>query len=190
MKVLITGSNGLLGQKISDIFIKEKVDFLATGRGPSRNPKEGIVYLELDITGIDFSVIREFKPTVVINTAAMTNVDQCETEQEACLELNVRSVEKLVTVCNEIGAQFIHLSTDFIFDGTKSMYTETDEPKPLSFYGNSKLLAEKHIQSHSEKYSIIRTVLVYGIVADMSRTNYCALGKRCIRKEARNKSGK
>jgi dTDP-4-dehydrorhamnose reductase len=113
----------------------------------------------------------------------MTNVDLCESEQEGCLNLNVRSVERLVDACNRVGSHFIHLSTDFIFDGTKSMYTELDQPNPLSFYGNSKLLAEQYIQKNSKKFSIIRTVLVYGIVADMSRSNIVLWAKGALEKK-------
>ena len=183
MKVLITGSNGLLGQKLSDLLIAEKVDFLATGKGANRNPSTGVNYQRFDITADDYSIIDQYQPDVVINTAAMTNVDLCESEQEACLKLNVRSVERLVDACNQMGSHFIHLSTDFIFDGTKSMYTELDQANPLSFYGNSKLLAEQYIQEHSKRYSIIRTVLVYGIVADMSRSNIVLWAKGALEKK-------
>ena len=99
------------------------------------------------------------------------------------MELNVHSVEKLVSVANKIGAQLIHLSTDFIFDGKKSMYTEDDKPNPLSFYGNSKYLAEQYIIQNSHNYSIVRTVLVYGIVADMSRTNIVLWAKGALEKQ-------
>ena len=183
MKVLITGSNGLLGQKLSDLLLAEKVDFLATGKGDNRNPSTGVNYQRLDITADDTSIIDQYQPDVVINTAAMTNVDLCESEQEGCLNLNVRSVERLVDACNRVGSHFIHLSTDFIFDGTKSMYTELDQPNPLSFYGNSKLLAEQYIQKNSKKFSIIRTVLVYGIVADMSRSNIVLWAKGALEKK-------
>ena len=183
MKVLVTGSNGLLGQKLSDLLLKENVDFMATGQGDNRYPKK-MNYQSMDITNLeDYSVIEDYKPSVIINTAAMTNVDLCEFENKACMELNVHSVEKLVSVANKIGAQLIHLSTDFIFDGKKSMYTEDDKPNPLSFYGNSKYLAEQYIIQNSHNYSIVRTVLVYGIVADMSRTNIVLWAKGALEKQ-------
>ena len=183
MKVLVTGSNGLLGQKLSDLLLKENVDFMATGQGDNRYPKK-MNYQSMDITNLeDYSVIEDYKPSVIINTAAMTNVDLCESENKACMELNVHSVEKLVSVANKIGAQLIHLSTDFIFDGKKSMYTEDDKPNPLSFYGNSKYLAEQYIIQNSHNYSIVRTVLVYGIVADMSRTNIVLWAKGALEKQ-------
>ena len=183
MKVLVTGSNGLLGQKLSDLLLKENVDFMATGQGDNRYPKK-MNYQSMDITNLeDYSVIEDYIPSVIINTAAMTNVDLCEFENKACMELNVHSVEKLVSVANKIGAQLIHLSTDFIFDGKKSMYTEDDKPNPLSFYGNSKYLAEQYIIQNSHNYSIVRTVLVYGIVADMSRTNIVLWAKGALEKQ-------
>ena len=183
MKVLVTWSNGLLCQKLSDLLLKENVDFMATGQGDNRYPKK-MNYQSMDITNLeDYSVIEDYKPSVIINTAAMTNVDLCESENKACMELNVHSVEKLVSVANKIGAQLIHLSTDFIFDGKKSMYTEDDKPNPLSFYGNSKYLAEQYIIQNSHNYSIVRTVLVYGIVADMSRTNIVLWAKGALEKQ-------
>jgi dTDP-4-dehydrorhamnose reductase len=183
MKVLVTGSNGLLGQKLSDLLLKEKIDFMATGQGQNRYPYE-LNYRSMDITDKKYyHVIEDYQPTVIINTAAMTNVDLCESENEACMELNVHSVEKLVNVANKIGAHLVHLSTDFIFDGKKSMYTEDDKPNPLSFYGNSKYLAEQFILQHCNNYSIVRTVLVYGIVADMSRSNIVLWAKGALEKQ-------
>jgi dTDP-4-dehydrorhamnose reductase len=101
----------------------------------------------------------------------MTQVDDCEFEKEACVALNIDAVAFLAKKSAEMGFRLVHLSTDFIFDGTKKMYTETDEANPLSYYGWSKLEAEKNVQLFADNYAILRTVLVYGKVADMSRSN-------------------
>jgi dTDP-4-dehydrorhamnose reductase len=175
MKVLITGSNGLLGQKLTPLLLEKKVEVIATGKGPDRTRTENVNYhyLELDITdrGQVLDIVKTHKPDVIINTAAMTNVDQCESEKEACRTLNVDAVEYLVNACEQNGCHLIHLSTDFIFDGENGPYTEDDQPNPISFYGQSKLDAEALITKSALKWSILRTVLVYGIVPSMSRSN-------------------
>jgi dTDP-4-dehydrorhamnose reductase len=117
-------------------------------------------------------------PDVIINTAAMTNVDNCETEKEACWLMNTKSVEyqinsleKLQKENSNYHPQFIHLSTDFIFDGTHGPIDENEKPNPLSYYAESKLAAEKIVQASNIHWAIARTVLVYGIVDNMSRSN-------------------
>jgi dTDP-4-dehydrorhamnose reductase len=101
----------------------------------------------------------------------MTNVDQCETEKDACWDLNVKAVEYLVEASKKHDSFLVHLSTDFIFDGKAGPYDEKAEANPLSFYGWSKYAAEKLVINSDVKWAIARTVLVYGIAHDMSRTN-------------------
>ncbi len=174
-KVLVTGSNGLLGQKLTDIYRNQQdIELIATGRGPDRYPKkEGYVYDELDITSEEdvMSKILKHSPDCIIHTAAMTNVDACELDKEGCVAQNIEAVRFVVKAANAIQAHLVHLSTDFIFDGTAGPYTEDGEPNPLSFYGDSKLKGEEIVMQGAEKWAILRTVLVYGLVADMSRTN-------------------
>ena len=174
-KVLVTGSNGLLGQKLTDLFLGQpNWDLLATGAGLNRHPaKEGYRYETMDITNGDEveAILQRELPDVVIHTAAMTQVDDCEFKRDECVALNVTAVEHLAQLSTKLGFHLVHVSTDFIFDGTKPMYVESDEAKPLSYYGWSKLEGEKRVIEHANSYSILRTVLVFGQVADMSRTN-------------------
>lgn len=175
MKALITGSNGLLGQKLTPLLLDKNVEVIATGKGPDRTNTKNVnySYLELDITDEDqvLQLVRAQKPDVLINTAAMTNVDQCEAEKEACTKLNVDAVDYLVRACEQNGCHLIHLSTDFIFDGENGPYLEEDQPNPISFYGQSKLDAEALVGNSSIDWTILRTILVYGIVPSMSRSN-------------------
>lgn len=185
-KILVTGSNGLLGQKLTErILAKNDFELVATGKGNNRFPiKEGYTYEEMDILSpesID-NVIGKFLPDVVINTAAMTNVDTCETEKEECWALNVTSVEYLINSCKKHNAQLIHLSTDFIFDGLAGPYLEDATPSPVSFYGESKLAAELLLQKSDIKWTILRTIIVYGIVSDMSRSNIVLWAKGALEK--------
>lgn len=182
--ILITGSNGLLGQKLVDLLSKEEnIQLIATAKGDNRLPnQEGYVYQSLDITDSQQvnEVFAAFKPQIVIHTAAMTNVDTCESDLEGCESLNVKAVEYIVHACEKQGIFLCHLSTDFIFDGADGPYDEEATPNPISIYGESKLKAEKIIQASSIRWAIARTVLVFGIVPDMSRTNIILWVKKSL----------
>lgn len=175
MKILVTGSNGLLGQKlIQKLAGSADVQVIASARGENRLPlTEGYTYVSLDITdkaGVD-EVFGQYRPDVVIHTAAMTNVDQCETDKEECWKLNVTATEYLLEAAEKTGSFFVHVSTDFIFDGADGPYTEEAQANPVSFYGWSKYAAEKLVIHSKVKWAIARTILVYGIAHDMSRSN-------------------
>ncbi|WAC10383.1 SDR family oxidoreductase [Dyadobacter pollutisoli] len=183
-RILITGSNGLLGQKLVEMLVeKPSIETIATARGENRLPfHEGYQYLEMDITNpadVDH-VLAATRPHVIIHTAAMTNVDQCEMEKDACWKLNVTAVEILIAACKKYNIFFEHLSTDFIFDGTSGPYSEEDLPNPVSFYGWSKYAAEKAVMSSDIQWAITRTVLVYGIAHDMSRSNIILWVKKSL----------
>ena len=185
-KVLITGSNGLLGQKLIDLYLtKSDKQIIATAIGECRHPlKDNFTYESLDITNkneVD-AIITKYQPHCVINTAAMTNVDACETDKEGCDNLNIAAVEYLAKACDSIHAQFIHISTDFIFDGSHGPLDENEKPNPLSYYGLSKLKGEEMAMQYAKSYTILRTVLVYGVVADMSRSNIVLWAKGALEK--------
>ncbi len=176
MKILITGSNGLLGQKLTTLLEKDSsIITIATSRGANRikGLSSQVIYESMDITNpkqID-AILNQYRPDAVIHTAAMTQVDECEQNKDLCWELNVTAVKNIVQACENHNAFLLHLSTDFIFDGKNGPYREEDIPSPISYYGESKLEAEKIIQASNIKWAIARTVLVYGIAQDMSRTN-------------------
>ena len=175
MRILITGSNGLLGQKIVKICLKRGTEFLATSNGVNRNQEcPSDRYLEMDITNQSTiaEIFTDYKPTHIIHTAALTNVDYCELNPEECQEVNVLATQKLWNEAQKINAHFQLLSTDFIFDGLKGNYKETDEPSAVSIYGQSKVDAEHVlINSENKNWSIARTIIVYGTANNLSRTN-------------------
>jgi dTDP-4-dehydrorhamnose reductase len=181
-KILITGSNGLLGQKlVYKLRNHPKYQLIATARGENRLVKtDGYIYETLDITNKDQTekVLAKYLPDVVINTAAMTNVDACETDREGAWAMNAAAVEYQVKALEGLKAKhpnydphYIHLSTDFIFDGTHGPLDETEKPNPLSYYAETKLAAENIVMASKLKWAMARTVLVYGIVDNMSRSN-------------------
>lgn len=183
-RILITGSNGLLGQKLVELLRQQAdVELIATARGANRLPvTEGYTYASLDITVPEevHAIFDKFKPEVVIHTAAMTNVDTCETDRAGCDELNVDAVAYLIQACEKHGTYLCHLSTDFIFDGADGPYTEEGVANPISHYGESKLKAEQLLFNSTIRWSIARTVLVYGIVPDMSRSNIVLWVKKSL----------
>lgn len=195
--ILITGSNGLLGQKLIYALLERNHkgadwNIIATARGENRlKVREGYTYRSLDITQPNEirTVFSEVMPDVVINTAAMTNVDICESKREEAQLLNATSVKYMTDVLDDlrdndpiINTHFIHLSTDFIFDGANGPYREEDVPNPLSHYAATKLEGEEITKASRARWSIIRTIIVYGIADDMSRSNLVLWAKGALEK--------
>jgi dTDP-4-dehydrorhamnose reductase len=183
MKILITGSNGLLGQQLIKHCLENSIDFVATSKGENRNPDcPQSNYIPLDITYEQWvqSVFNETKPTHVIHTAAITNVDQCELEPELCHNVNVEGTRNLIEASANQKAHFQLLSTDFVFDGEKGNYSEKDEINPLSVYAESKATAEEFTQQYEYNWSIVRTIIVYGIGNNLSRSNLIIWAKGAL----------
>lgn len=175
LRILLTGSNGLLGQKIVYAALKRNdIQLLATSKGENRlHAKAGYQYASMDITNADevTAIVENFKPHCIINTAAMTNVDACEKDQENCWKMNVEAVRTMTELCELHNIHLIHLSTDFVFDGEKGYYSEEDVPNPLSHYARSKYESEKVVQQARIDSAIIRTIIIYGVVDDKQRSN-------------------
>ncbi len=175
-KILVTGSNGFLGQKVVDLLAaNELYNVVAISKGPNRNPnKTGYAFHQVDL--LDQIKLTNFLSSwdfdAIVHTAAMTSVEACEADKAACQLLNVDLVQTLATYCTENQVQLIHLSTDFVFDGKKdSPYHEEDRPNPQSEYGKSKYASEQVLAQSSCPYAILRTILVYGINGDPNRSN-------------------
>ena len=182
-KVLVTGANGLLGQKLTALLDREPgVSLIATARGTQRSPLVRGVFRALDVTRQDEvnSLISEAQPDIVIHTAAMTQVDQCETDREACWLSNVSAVKFIAYACEAQSAHLVQLSTDFVFDGTHGPLDEKAVPHPISYYGESKLAAELLVQKIITPWTIIRTVLVYGTTKDQGRSNIVLWVKKSL----------
>lgn len=174
MKILVTGSNGLLGQKLTGLLEQDPtIQLIATARGKSAVPIKNGAYYSLDIRNAEevIRVVSLTQPDVIINTAAMTQVDECEQNPDSCWNSNVTGVSNLVAICQQFNIHLIHLSTDFIFDGHQELLDEHAAPNPVNFYGKSKLAAELLVLESKSPTCVIRTVLVYGITQDMSRSN-------------------
>lgn len=146
------------------------MEVYALSKGVNRlNNREGYTYVNQDLVEFDrvATVIEQIAPDAIIHTAAMTNVDLCEKEQDACDLINVKVVDHLITCCKKGSIHLIHISTDFIFDGLKGYYTEEDVPHPVNYYGLSKWRSEELITKSKIEATILRTILVYGITEDL-----------------------
>jgi len=175
MKILLTGANGLVGQKIKKELAENKqVELLATSLHPEVNPLQADYhYMSLDITRTDETeeMIRRFEPDVLINSAAQANVNRCEQDRAQCLRVNTEAVSGLTGLANKYNLHLIQLSSDFVFDGIRTNYQEDDETRPVNYYGLAKKQTEDHIIDHAGTWSIVRTILVYGVVPEMNRHN-------------------
>ncbi len=148
IKTLILGADGMLGHDLQKVFS----DAVSRGR-------------DLDITdeAAISAFIQEMKPDLVINAAACTDVDGCEDNRETAFEVNGKALEYIAKACSNVGAVLVHYSTDYIFDGSKEEYVESDAPDPINAYGESKLLGEKNIMESMDDYRIIRTSWLFGV---------------------------
>ena len=177
MKIFITGANGLLGQNlIKKLVENNEHHIIASGRGEARiNFPEGqkYLYLPLDITdGINvLDKITFHKPDIIIHTAAITQIDECEADQIGSWNTNVTATRFLISAAADVNARFIYISTDFVFDGLNGPYKETDLPAPINYYGSTKVAAEKSVMESNLNWCIIRTVLVYGNILIGNRSN-------------------
>ncbi|MGL5381175.1 dTDP-4-dehydrorhamnose reductase, partial [Clostridium sp.] len=162
MKILITGCQGQLGKALSDLLSLE-----------SKYTIVGTDVDTLDIcNGVEVSdYIRENKFDVVINCAAYTKVDLCETNSSLAFNVNSIGAKNVAIACEEIGAKVVYISTDYVFDGEKTEpYIESDTTGPESIYGITKSLGEFYTRNFSTKYFIVRTAWLYGEGPNFVRT--------------------
>jgi dTDP-4-dehydrorhamnose reductase len=164
-KILITGANGLLGQKTAELASREtEYEIVLTDIHESAFDPRGSEYFQMDITHKEDvkSNVKKYKPDIIVNTAAYTNVDGCETDRELCWRANVDAVKNFIIAARANDSKIIHISTDYVFDGKSGNYDESSTPNPISYYGKSKLAGENALISSGVKFIIIRTQVIYG----------------------------
>jgi len=161
-KVLLTGASGFLGFNLMSL-LKTEFELYGTYCA-NRPPIEGYRLIKLDVTSPENvkEVLETIEPEVIIHAAAKADVDFCESNHDVSFGVNVRGSENLVKQAELIGARFIYLSTDLVFDGEDGDYSEDDNPNPTSFYGATKLEAEKRVLNLSQKALVLRLSLLYG----------------------------
>jgi dTDP-4-dehydrorhamnose reductase len=156
-KILVTGCGGLLGSNL--LILNEKDDICGLDILESKEPNR--VAIDIKKRGDVFPFLKDYNPDIIIHTAAYTNVDLAEDNKEECYSLNVCGTRNLVEGCNK-NTLFVYLSTDYIFDGKNGPYSEESAPKPISFYGSTKLEGERVVMNSGLENLIIRTTILYG----------------------------
>lgn len=170
-RVLIVGGLGLLGQYACEEAHRRGYEIVATTRGPAP-PRPGVSWRELDLRDRDAvrEVVREAAANVVVNAAALTDVDGCEDRPEEAQAVNALAPEAIARACKVGGSRFVHVSTDYVFDGTGPA-TETTEPNPLGAYGRTKLDGERRVAQEDPSALILRMSGVFGWNRVSAKTN-------------------
>jgi dTDP-4-dehydrorhamnose reductase len=165
-RLLVVGSNGLLGQKVVELFVRgSSAEITASSIEPAPvRALQSVTYRQADITSKKDvkSLVSAVEPTAVVNCAAMTNVDACESDRELAWRINVSGVEHLADAAKKSNAALVHISTDYVFDGKRGPYSEDDRPEPLSYYGKTKLASENLLRASDVTHLILRTMVLYG----------------------------
>lgn len=177
--ILIIGANGFVGRKTLEFF-SEKIEYKVTGLSIHEDilPSNSYRFIEADICD-SFKmevVFNNVRPDLVINCSAISSPDYCEMHKEEAFNCNSRAVESLATLCNSFHSRFIHLSTDFVFNGqADKLYKEDDIPDPVNYYGYTKYLSEQYVAQICSSYAIARVIVVYGKSYPMQHSNIFSL---------------
>ena len=165
-RVLVIGSNGLLGQKVAELLVRGSAYTITLASLQSKPVRQllSVEYMPLNITSKKDvkQAVFSCEPDVIVNCAAMTNVDACEHERELAWKINVGGVENIIEAARRNNAMVVHVSSDYIFDGKLGPYTEDDRPEPLSYYGKTKLASENALRASGLDHLIARTMVLYG----------------------------
>lgn len=173
-KVLVTGSNGLIGRQIVNELLRSgSCSVCGISLGDNRNSSDGLQFVKADITRFSemSDILNRFQPDAVIHTAAMGSPDKCEENRADAWKVNVDAAAFLAEYCRIHHTYLLHWSTDFVFDGIRGNYSEEDEPNPVSYYGLTKLESERMVLELYPDAAVFRTMLVYGWYREMTRPN-------------------
>ncbi len=170
MKLLVTGANGLYGSKLTQIAQSRGITVYPSG---TRNLSGSDAFVQMDVSIKDQvdSAFQSYKPDVVVHAASLTDVDECELNRELAWTVNVEGTKNIVDAAKAAGSFLIYVSTDYIFDGQKGNYKETDQPNPINYYGLTKLKAEELVQTYP-LYCIVRPSVIYGSTPAGGKVNF------------------
>jgi dTDP-4-dehydrorhamnose reductase len=190
-KILLTGSNGFIGQKIIEAaYRNDEIELIATSFSYQKGLlSDHFVFDYLDITKhVEIErIVNEYEPDTIINTASFSGADYCEEHKEEALLVNVEGLRNLINVSNKNGIHLINFSSDFVFDGLNGPYNEEDPLSPVSWYGTTKAMGEELMANSCKDWTIIRTILVYGIAMYMKHSNLILMikenlgSRKCMR---------
>lgn len=161
MKILVTGASGLLGHKLVQLAINKGHEVYPTY---NEHMISFGVPIKLDLASSDklYKTILQLKPNAIIHAAAYTDVDGCEVNKKLAWKINVEATKNIARASANIKAHMIYVSTDYVFDGEKGLYSEEDMPNTINYYGYTKLMGEEFVKEYCPKYCIARTSVIYG----------------------------
>ena len=163
-RIMIVGSNGMLGQRLTEYYLLQNNAEVYCTSNEDESFIPNVDYDKIDLADKKSvkKAVTKFFPDVIINAAAYTAVDKCESEKELAWKINVTGVENLIHYAKSVDAKLIHISTDYVFDGENGPYDETKIPNPISYYGRTKLASENALLTSGINYAIVRTNVLYG----------------------------
>ena len=161
LKLLVTGASGLLGHKVAQLALERGHEVYSIYKG---HPPNFGTPIKLDLTNQSklSKVIVKLKPEAIIHSAAYSNVEDCETNRDLAWKINAEATKHVATASANINSHITYVSTDYVFDGEKGLYTEEDKTNPISYYGYTKLKGEEFIKEHATKWCIARPSVLYG----------------------------
>jgi dTDP-4-dehydrorhamnose reductase len=169
LKLVITGAGGLLGSALLAMVKGHEVYSLYNEHAPST----GIpVRLDLRDKNQVTEILRKIKPDAIVHTTALTDVDRCERDHTLAKAINYDATTTIAKSAKDLGAFLVYISTDYVFDGEKGMYNEEDIPRPINFYGHTKLMGEQSIKELLSDYLIARTSVIYGSTPSSGKVNF------------------
>lgn len=171
MRMLVTGASGLLGFKLVEVALAKGYDVYASYLN---HPVRMGVPIRLNVTDRSqvFKVVEEVNPKVIVHCAAFTDVDRCEVNRDLALKVNAEGVKHVVDAARSIGAYMVYISTDYVFNGVKGLYSEDDKPNPVNFYGYSKLKGEEYVLNSGVDFLIARASVIYGVRPASGKVNF------------------
>jgi dTDP-4-dehydrorhamnose reductase len=179
LRILVTGAGGLLGSAVVSIASHKHEIYAAFSQ---HQPAEGIrVRLNLHDKGKIGATVKEIMPDAVVHAAALTDVDRCEKEEDLAIQINHEATASLAESAKSVGAYFLYVGTDYVFDGLKGMYGEEDPPNPINVYGRTKLLGEKSVLLSGVESCIARASVIYGAQPAAGKVNFAMWLLECLR---------
>ena len=165
MRVLVTGGSGLLGSALVAFLAARGHSVVATYNVHEPCPAPGVKWVKLDVTKgylLEDLVWKE-KPQAIVHCAAYTDVDGCELDKARAWAVNVEATRSVTRAARAVNAYLVYVSTDYVFDGERGMYTERDTPCPVNYYGLTKLVGEEIVRSSDVLYTVVRPSVIYGL---------------------------
>lgn len=171
MRLLVTGASGLLGSKVCELAIRKGHE-VYSAYSQHKPPMGKTIQLDVSNENDVETTFKQMRPEAVVHAAALTDVDKCELEKELAWKTNAEGTRNIAELCNRNQVFLVYVSTDYVFDGERGMYKETDEPAPINYYGLTKLKGEESVKDLTNQFCIARSSVIYGSIPATGKINF------------------